>query len=377
VSTTETTAIELAVAQNPAIVLMDKAKRNALYEHIRHEVETFVPDLTTEAGRKAVASLAYKVARTKTAIDEAGKELNDKYRAKINIVDAGRREIREELDRLKERARKPLTDWEESEAKRKQYCNDSIVWFTKSAFLNSQATSEFAQKTLEAVESRIVSTDVFQEFYGVADQARKSAISSLTAAVSRLKQQEADAIELARLREERAQREAREAEIKRREDEARAAEEAAQQKRIREEQRLAEEKAKEERIRQAAEDRARKESEEKARKEQELIAREHQAELDKARREKEEAEARERAAAKQLADEKLAAELKAAQEKAEADKKAAEQKKLEANKKHRTAVMTAAKVALMEHAILDEETAQRVVRAIVAAKIPAVELRFV
>ncbi|WP_277750417.1 hypothetical protein [Croceibacterium ferulae] len=42
--------------------------------------------MTTAKGRKAIASLAAKVARTKTAIDDAGKKLNEEARAKINAV---------------------------------------------------------------------------------------------------------------------------------------------------------------------------------------------------------------------------------------------------------------------------------------------------
>ena len=42
---------------------------------IRKEVESFVPDVTTKKGRDAIASIAYKVAKSKTALDNLGKEL--------------------------------------------------------------------------------------------------------------------------------------------------------------------------------------------------------------------------------------------------------------------------------------------------------------
>ncbi|HID7917402.1 TPA: hypothetical protein ACXIEW_002580 [Pseudomonas aeruginosa] len=42
---------------------------------IREEIDGFVPDVTTRKGREAIASIAYKVARSKTALDNVGKEL--------------------------------------------------------------------------------------------------------------------------------------------------------------------------------------------------------------------------------------------------------------------------------------------------------------
>lgn len=49
------TEIELAVTHDPSIVLIDKEKREDSLAHIRREVESHVPDLTTDKGRKAIA----------------------------------------------------------------------------------------------------------------------------------------------------------------------------------------------------------------------------------------------------------------------------------------------------------------------------------
>ena len=42
---------------------------------IKEELDAFVPDVTTKKGRDAIASIAHKVARSKTALDNIGKEL--------------------------------------------------------------------------------------------------------------------------------------------------------------------------------------------------------------------------------------------------------------------------------------------------------------
>ena len=109
------TDIVAVVEASPVIVLTDEAKFNQFYEAMREECDRHEPDLSTEKGRKAIASLAYKVARTKTAIDDAGKKLNEEARARINAIDEARRKIRQQLDDLRDDVRRPLTDWEDAE----------------------------------------------------------------------------------------------------------------------------------------------------------------------------------------------------------------------------------------------------------------------
>jgi colicin import membrane protein len=120
-------AIIALVERAPADVLKSEENRAALYAHIEGEIAAFVPNLETGVGRKAVAALAYKITRTKTALDEAGKELNAELRKRIDAVDEVRRGAREKLDELADRARKPLTDWEEAEKRREDAYNAIIA----------------------------------------------------------------------------------------------------------------------------------------------------------------------------------------------------------------------------------------------------------
>ena len=113
------TDIVALVQATPVLVLTDKQKFSDFYEAMKAECDALKIDLETEKGRKAIASMAYKVARTKTAIDDAGKLLNEESRARINAVDENRREIRNQLDALKDEVRKPLTDWEQAEEARR------------------------------------------------------------------------------------------------------------------------------------------------------------------------------------------------------------------------------------------------------------------
>lgn len=110
---------DLAVVQKltPAVVFAPGGVQDILHK-ITREVRSAQTDISTKAGREAVASLAYKVARSKTALDEMGKTLVADWKSRSAAVDAERRTIREKLDELKDEVRKPLTDWENAEKQR-------------------------------------------------------------------------------------------------------------------------------------------------------------------------------------------------------------------------------------------------------------------
>jgi chromosome condensin MukBEF complex kleisin-like MukF subunit len=63
--------------------------------------------------------MAHKVARSKTYIDNAGKDLVTELKALPKQIDESRRIVRERLDALKDEVRRPLTEWEQAEESRK------------------------------------------------------------------------------------------------------------------------------------------------------------------------------------------------------------------------------------------------------------------
>jgi len=85
---------------------------DSILRRIEDEVSGFIPDLTTATGRKAIASMAHKVSKSKVVIEDLGKGLVSEWKDKAKKVDASRRQSREFLDNLRDKVRKPLTDWE-------------------------------------------------------------------------------------------------------------------------------------------------------------------------------------------------------------------------------------------------------------------------
>jgi hypothetical protein len=350
VQTDQSTDISAIVAANPVSVLLSEKTYSQFYEHIKSETASFVPDTSTASGRKEIAALAYKVTRTKTAIDAAGKKLNEEARAQINAVDASRRKIRDELDALADEIRKPLTEWEDAEKRRAARAKEileTVIALGNSA--PSDGSQEIRDRLVE-LGTVYVDPEIMGDDYDKAIDAQAESLAHLNAHLDRALKAEADAAELARLRAEQEERE-------------RLAQEAAEKA---EAERLARERAE----REAAEQKAREERAANAAREQ--AEREAREAIERAEREKADAIAKAEAEARAILE---AAEREKRQREAEAKRVADEQAARDADKAHRSAVMKAAKEAVIAQGT-DEETAKKIVLAIIAGEVPHVTLRF-
>ncbi|BBS23369.1 hypothetical protein WP5W18E06_39060 [Klebsiella quasipneumoniae] len=98
--------------KNAMAVFTNNDQLDPLIEAIEKGARSLVPDVTTKKGRDAIASMAHKVARSKTYIDNAGKDLVAELKALPKQIDESRRVVRERLDALKDEMRRPLTEWE-------------------------------------------------------------------------------------------------------------------------------------------------------------------------------------------------------------------------------------------------------------------------
>ncbi|WP_447521087.1 hypothetical protein [Klebsiella pneumoniae] len=98
--------------KNAMAVFTNNDQLDPLIEAIEKEARSLVPDVTTKKCRDAIASMAHKVARSKTYIDNAGKDLVAELKALPKQIDESRRVVRERLDALKDEVRRPLTEWE-------------------------------------------------------------------------------------------------------------------------------------------------------------------------------------------------------------------------------------------------------------------------
>ena len=203
----EERSIAVIVDETPDLVLVNSEVRGKLIRHVTMEISLFKGDITTVSGRKEIASFAHKIARTKTAIDNAGKALNEKARAQINAVDAIRREIKEKFDAMRDAVRAPLTEWEVAEQQRLE-CRDNTMRIINQAGIGIPGeTSEAIAARLQELECIYIFEDVFKEGTDAAVEALAQARAQVRLLLDRAKSEEAARAELEKLRAEAAARE--------------------------------------------------------------------------------------------------------------------------------------------------------------------------
>ncbi|HDU1498932.1 TPA: hypothetical protein REW31_005404 [Klebsiella pneumoniae] len=305
--------------KNAMAVFTNNDQLDPLIELIEKEARSLVPDVTTKKGRDAIASMAHKVARSKTYIDNAGKDLVAELKALPKQIDESRRVVRERLDALKDEVRRPLTEWE-AEQERIKAEEAMLALHVEALAMNEEFDRQLAARIESDHEMALLMNDAFDR-----EQAEKKA----EAERQRIAREE----EIKRLAEEKAKREA--AEQAQREIDAAAAREREAilaKERAEREQREAAERA--EREKQAAVEAERRKAQEEA---------------DRIRRE---AEQREQA---RLAEEK---------------RKADEQARRESDVRHRKAVGTEIVKALLANTSLTRDQAIEVLTAVKDGCIP-------
>lgn len=274
-------------------------------------------DMGKESDRKKVASFAYQIARSKTFVDDKGKEYVAKLKKQTKEIDAERKRFRDILDELKDEVRQPVTEWEEAEAAR----------------IEAERQHELF---LMDWDEALAEDDLFNR---EREMARKEAEFAKAEEYRKAKE------ETERMERERLETEAR---IKKEASE-KAEREAAEKIRLAEEARArAEEKAEEDRL---------------------LAEREAKEAAERAEREMVEAVERAKAAAiEQAMREKAEADRIAAEKKAEEDRRAA-------NKRHQAHVNKKAMASLVSlgHS---EETAKKLVIDIAQGRVEFVSVNY-
>lgn len=305
--------------KNAMAVFTNNDQLDPLIELIEKEARSLVPDVTTKKGRDAIASMAHKVARSKTYIDNAGKDLVAELKALPKQIDESRRVVRERLDALKDEVRRPLTEWE-AEQERIKAEEAMNALHAEALAMNEEFDRQLAARIESDHEMALLMNDAFDR-----EQADKAAEAERQRIAHEEEIKRMAAAAAAREVEQRAQREREEA--AHREAVLKAQAEQAERDRI-----AAEQKA--EADKQAAIEAERRKAQEEA---------------DRIRRE---AEQREQA---RLAEEK---------------RKADEQARREADVKHRKAVGTEIVKALLANTSLTRDQAIEVLTAVKDGRIP-------
>lgn len=355
-----------------------------LITRIREEVMKEIVDPSTPDGRKRIVALAFKVTKTKTAIEDARKALVADEKRRLAAIDAEGRRIREELDALADVVRQPVTEFEEREARRIAGHETRVEGIKALGRLDTPMAADQIAERLAVADA--VSLEGFEEFTAIATTTKAQVVEVLSISLAAARKADAERAELERLRKEAAEREQREreeaaaakaraeaeAEAKRREEEAAR---AAEQERLRI-QREAEEREAAIRAEAEAKEKAAAEAAAQVKREkEEAEARAAMAEADKL-----ESERRAKEAAEQAERDRIAAEVAATErerQRIDAERKAEHEARMnrEADDAHRAAIDNKA-VAGLNAAGLDDDTAKHVIVAIALGHVPHVRIEY-
>lgn len=327
---------------------------------IRQELDNFLaepPSLDTATGRKAYASMAHKIARSKTAIDNIGKELVADLKQLPKTIDAERKRWRDQLDEWRDEARGPLNEWEAAEEARKEKHNSNVMYLIQyGENASQQLESEVLRNMIESVEAAAID-ESWEEFEAEAHRAKARSLEALRGALDARLQYEAEQAELERLRQEAAARE---------------------------------QKEREERIAREAEERARREAEQAAQAEREVVAqREQQARDEAARKDREHQEAiakaqrdaeaeRQRIQAEHDRKERERVAEQQRQEQARLDAERREQEEVarrQANVEHRRKINQTAMQAMIDGG-MPEQCAKDAIALIARGQVPGITINY-
>lgn len=311
-----------------AVEIFTGEKLDTILLQIQQKATDFVSDATTAAGRKEIAAMAYKVARSKTTLDDLGKDLVSGWKEKAKLVDAARKKSRDFLDDLKDTVRKPLTVWEleeEARVEEEKMAAEFLIAWDEAHTIHAIYIKE---KELAAREAEMIRKEQEAKAKAEAEAAEKKAKEDAERAEKERVEREA---EIRKEEAEKARREAAEA-IARAEREKVASEERAK---------LEAEQAEKNRL--VAEQRAKEDQEAAVKKAQE----QERARIEAEQKAKADAEAK----AKALAD------------------------KLAADKKHQSTINKAALCCFTENGFTEEQ-GKAIITLIAAGKIKHIAIQY-
>lgn len=305
---------------------------------VRKRVEQHQPDVSTEKGRKAIASLARWVSNQKSTVEEYGKKRSMAIKIQAVDIDAERKRGKEAFDALRDQARKPLTDYEEAIKARveaHELALKEVAELSNPSF--GADVAEIERRLAKLDEFALRNWEEFSDRFSLANDAVSMRLGHL---LRETKQQEEQRIAFAKSEADRVAREAKE----------------------REELRVKEQAERDERIAREATERA-----ERVTQERETQSK-RDTEAAEARAAKAEQDAKDAALRATEAEKKRAADAKAAEDAATAAR--------EKNKAHKDKINSEAVHAIELVCKISEAVASRIIVAIEQGHIPSVKMLY-
>ncbi len=199
---------ELTVFDRPLLpeVIFKEGGSQSILDEIKAFAASIDKDISTEAGRDNIRSVAYKITRTKTTLDKMGEQLKDDAQNIVDAVNKERRHIRAELETLQEEVRQPLTDWENKEKKRVLQHEAGLKALELQAEWRDMPEPDAAGIRARIEQVSLTPTDNWDEFTARAVATKETVLRTLGQRLEKQERQEAEQAELQRLRDAEAAR---------------------------------------------------------------------------------------------------------------------------------------------------------------------------
>lgn len=194
--------VKVTEALKPVDFFLNTEYLGTLVQAIRTQaIVAHLCDVGTVQGRKEIASYAYRVAQTKTFLDNIGKAEVAKLKDLPKKIDEGRRILREGLEALQAEVRGPLNSWEaQREAWRAEISKMQNLPAT-----HFQASAEAIAGAVEALNSWM---PAMEELTAEAESVKTITLATMVDLLEKRQKDEAEKAELERLRLEDAARRA-------------------------------------------------------------------------------------------------------------------------------------------------------------------------
>lgn len=202
-----------------------------LFEKLKANVFPVIHDVSDKKNRDQIKSLAYSVSRSKTAVDNYGKELVAGIKEQAKVIDNKRKFWRDECDKLRDSVRAPLTAWENEQQAKIDAVKEKIDSMKNYSVVSIDTTPEEIQKRIDRIKKAELSEEVYGDLLSEAKLVKYEAIESLESAlIASVEHQKQQNEKLEKIKQEAVAQEREEA--RKREEQLKAEAEATQKKLI-------------------------------------------------------------------------------------------------------------------------------------------------
>lgn len=181
----------LVLPKDPKEVFIIEGGLNPFAQIIKDAVADFKGDASTDEGRKELRKIGAMINKSRDFVDDAGKKIVAELKEMPKKIDANRKAFRDDIDALRAKVIKPLTDYEEAEKARvealKSDLNRMIV------VVDDLISSNNSFEALDAEIAKILADETdWQDIKGEAEATKMQLIKRLNTRKEQLIQIEKD-----------------------------------------------------------------------------------------------------------------------------------------------------------------------------------------